>query len=239
MTQTKKKRVRKSKARRRETRTLVIFWVCLLLLLIPVAIMGWLLLSAALDTGSPILGDRYKGDLDPAITKADLEQIESSTKGISGVQNSFVNLATATLRVYADIDDNASVDTAKSTATRIYNAITEVLPQGTYFTQTDTKKMYDLEIHVYTAEDREKANNFVYVIETKTSSMDTPSQQVVSEPLDAQLAQHLRDEMNGVETTQIDQVEQSGEMTLSGETIPEDAEIPADGENTEAGEENN
>lgn len=236
--QVRKKRVRKTKARRREIRTLTIFWICLLLLLIPALIMGWLLLSAALDTGAPIIGDRYKGDLDPAITKTELDSIESATEGISGVQSSFVNLATATLRVYADIDDNATADTAKATATRIYNEITKVLPTGTYFTQSDGKKMYDLEIHVYTADDREKASNFVYVIETKTSSMAEPIQQLVSEPLDASLAQRLRDEMNGVETTTVDEVE-SGEISLSGETIPEDAEIPEDGENTEDGEGNN
>ena len=68
--------------------------------------------------------------------------------------------------------------------------------------------------------------------------MAEPIQQLVSEPLDASLAQRLRDEMNGVETTTVDEVE-SGEMSLSGETIPEDAEIPEDGENTEGGEGNN
>lgn len=238
MTQLKKKRVRKSKVRRGEIRTLVVFWVCLLLLLIPASFMAWMLISAALDTGSPIIGDRYKGDLDPAITKTDLDSIAANTKNISGVEDSFVNLATATLRVYADIDDNASVDTAKSTATRVYNEVTSVLSPSVYFTQSDGKKMYDLEIHVFTSNDREKASNFVYVIETKTSSMEQPIQQVVSEPLDAALAQRLRDEMNGVET-ELDQIEDEGEISLSGETIPEDAELPEGGEEGgETGENN-
>ena len=93
-------------------------------------------------------------------------------------------------------------------------------------------------VHVYTADDREKASNFVYVIETKTSSMAEPIQQLVSEPLDASLAQRLRDEMNGVET-ELDQIEDEGEISLSGETIPEDAELPEGGEEGgETGENN-
>ena len=235
MTQPKKKRVRKTKVRRREIRTLVIFWICFILLLIPAAFMAWMLISAALDTGSPIIGDRYKGDLEPAITKNDLDTIASNTKNLSGVEDSFINLATATLRVYADIDDNANVDTAKSTATRIFNEVTNVLTPSVYFTQSEGKKMYDLEIHVFTSNDREKASNFVYVIETKTSSMEQPIQQVVSEPLDASLAQRLRDEMNGV-STELDQIDEEGEISLSGETIPEDAEIPEEGQ--EGGENN-
>lgn len=237
MTQPKKKRVRKTKVRRREIRTLVIFWICFILLLIPAAFMAWMLISAALDTGSPIIGDRYKGDLEPAITKNDLDTIASNTKNLSGVEDSFINLATATLRVYADIDDNANVDTAKSTATRIFNEVTNVLTPSVYFTQSEGKKMYDLEVHVFTSNDREKASNFVYVIETKTSSMEQPIQQVVSEPLDASLAQRLRDEMNGV-STELDQIEEEGEISLSGETIPEDAEIPEEGQEGEGGENN-
>ena len=237
MTQPKKKRVRKTKVRRREIRTLVIFWICFILLLIPTAFMAWMLISAALDTGAPIIGDRYKGDLEPAITKNDLDTIASNTKNLSGVEDSFINLATATLRVYADIDDNANVDTAKSTATRIFNEVTNVLTPSVYFTQSDGKKMYDLEIHVFTSNDREKASNFVYVIETKTSSMEQPIQQVVSEPLDASLAQRLRDEMNGV-STELDQIDEEGEISLSGETIPEDAEIPEEGQEGEGGENN-
>lgn len=237
MTQPKKKRVRKTKVRRREIRTLVIFWICFILLLIPAAFMAWMLISAALDTGAPIIGDRYKGDLEPAITKNDLDTIASNTKNLSGVEDSFINLATATLRVYADIDDNANVDTAKSTATRIFNEVTNVLTPSVYFTQSEGKKMYDLEIHVFTSNDREKASNFVYVIETKTSSMEQPIQQVVSEPLDASLAQRLRDEMNGV-STELDQIDEEGEISLSGETIPEDAEIPEEGQEGEGGENN-
>lgn len=192
MTQTKKKK-RKSPQRRKETRIRVIFWICLILLLIPFAVFGWIIVSAWLDTGSPILGDRYTGDLDPAITKTDLDSIKDKVSSISGVEKAEVNLATATLRVYADITDSSGEDSARSTADRIYSSVSDVLSPSVYFTQHDGRKMYDMEIHVYNTSENTDKSSFVYVIETKTSSMETPVVQLVSEPINAELAQQLRD----------------------------------------------
>ncbi|MBP3891514.1 MAG: hypothetical protein J6D29_05005 [Solobacterium sp.] len=215
---TPKKKVKRSVTKKQMRRVRIIFWVCLLLLLIPVLIFGWILLSAALDTGSPILGDRYKDDLDPAITKAELDQIRDNVADLSGVEKSEVHMATATLRVYADISDSASIDTAKSTADRVYQTVTAVLDPSVYFTQTDSKKMYDLEVHVYNKVSEADDDSVVYVVETKTSSMEAPVSQVVSEPIDAELAQQLRDnvENRGKPTPTPDE---SGEMTLTGEEM--------------------
>ena len=215
---TPKKKVKRSVTKKQMRRVRIIFWVCLLLLLIPVLIFGWILLSAALDTGSPILGDRYKDDLDPAITKAELDQIRNNVGDLSGVEKAEVHMATATLRVYADISDSASIDTAKSTADRVYQTVTAVLDPSVYFTQTDSKKMYDLEVHVYNKVSEADDDSVVYVVETKTSSMEAPVSQVVSEPIDAELAQQLRDnvENRGKPTPTPDE---SGEMTLTGEEM--------------------
>jgi hypothetical protein len=169
----------------------VAFWIVLLLFLSPFLVLGYIILSAAMDTGKPIIGNRYDGDHDPAITKSDLERVESGVKSLSGVEKSMVNLATGTLRVYADINDSASAETAESTAGQVYGAVTSVLNEGTYFTQSNGKKMYDLEVHVYN-QDKNTDSNFVYVIATKTSSMDEPIVQLVSEPIDAELAENLR-----------------------------------------------
>ena len=155
-----------------------------------------MIISAALDTGTPILGNRYKNDLDPAITKSELEEIKSATSNISGVQSASVELATATLRVYADIDDDASVESCKTIANEVYRAITSTLDANVYFSQHDGMKMYDLEVHVYNKMPKESNDDsFNYVIETKTSSMDEPIAQVVSEPINAELAQQLRDDV--------------------------------------------
>lgn len=210
---------KKSKrSKKKSRRTAIIFWVCLILILTPFMVLGWILLSAWLDTGSPILGERYEGDLDPAITKNDLDSIRSSVRLIPEVEDVELELATATLRVYADVDDNANAETEKVTASAIYQAVTSVLNADLYFTQTETKKMYDLEIHVYNLAKNRDAEEFAYVIETKTSSMAEPIQNVVSEPIDAALAQQLRDNVEN-RNNPTPTPDESNEITVGGEEI--------------------
>lgn len=171
-----------------------IFWICLILIAAPVGVLGWILLSSMMDTGSPVLGNRYEGDLDPAITKDQMTEIESAVGALEGVEKSSVQMVTATMRVYADVADDWGVDAVKGKADEIYNTVASVLDPAVYFTQADGRKMYDLEIHVYNLADNREDDAFVYVIRNKTSSMSEPISSVVSEPIDAELAQRLRDE---------------------------------------------
>lgn len=184
-----------SKKRLRRARTG--FWIALILFVLPFAVLGWILFSAWMDSGSPVLGNRYENDLDPAITKTELDTILEETSAVSEVESADVQLATGTLRVYADITDSATVDTANSIADQIYTVVTSVLDPSVYFSQHDGEKMYDLEIHVYNYadQDQREEDSFVYVIETKTSSMDAPAKQTMSEPLDAELAEQLRQDV--------------------------------------------
>jgi len=76
------------KSRKKNRRTAIIFWTCLVLILTPFLVLGWILLSAWLDTGSPILGERYDGDLNPAITRSDLDSIASSVRSMPEVTTS-------------------------------------------------------------------------------------------------------------------------------------------------------
>ena len=143
------------------------------------------------------MGNRYDGDLDPAITRSMLEQVESTVKNVPGIEKAFTSMPTATLRVYADIADDANAEAASAKANEIYAAVASVLDPNVYFTQTDTKKMYDLEIHVYNFNKEPETRNYtdivadpkedgyVYVIETKTSGMSEPRLDLVSAPKDA------------------------------------------------------
>lgn len=191
---TGQKKIRKSHHSRR---TIAIFWICLILVLAPIVFLGWILFSAYLDTGTPVLGNRYEGDLDPAITKDDMSTIDEAVLAIEGVEDEFSTLATATLRVYVKVADTATADEATAMANSVYTVVSQTLDPTVYFTQADGMKMYDLEIHVYNLnEDADRtSDSFVYVIETKTSSMSEPSVQTVSEALDAELAQQLRDDV--------------------------------------------
>ena len=177
--------------------TAVVFWICLILILLPVGVLGWILISSSMDTGKPIFGNRYEGDLDPAITEKDMDEVGDAVKAVEGVDDSFVTMTSATLRVYADIADDANADTANAVADQIYAAVSSVLDPSVYFTRTDSMKMYDLEIHVYTIPERTDAEgeNFVYVIDTKTSNMSEPEKQTVSVAKDQAVADQLRQDV--------------------------------------------
>ncbi len=219
------------KSRKKNRRTAIIFWTCLVLILTPFLVLGWILLSAWLDTGSPILGERYDGDLNPAITRSDLDSIASSVRSMPEVESVDVELATATLRVYADVDDNMTAEAERVTADAIYQAVASVLDPSVYFTQTESKKMYDLEIHVYNLSKNRDSEEFAYVIETRTSSMTEPVVNIVSEPIDAALAQQLRDnvENRGKPTPTPDE---TGEITVGGgEEAPAEETPAAEGTN--------
>lgn len=149
MTETRRRVSRKKAKRRSLSVSSIILIFGSLLIITPFIVLGWILLSASLDTGTPILGDRYVGDLDPAISKSDISNVKKSVDGISGVEASSVELATATLRVYVDVEDSYSDTQASDVAKSAYDSVLGVLDVNKYFTQTDSKKMYDLEIHVY------------------------------------------------------------------------------------------
>ena len=197
MKQTNNKANRNIKKSHRSRRTVAVFWIGLILVLAPIVVLGWVLFSSAMDTGSPVFGNRYEGDLDPSITKSDLKTVDEKVAGLDGVQAEFSNLASATLRVYAQISQDATADDATAKAQEIYSTISEVLDPSVYFTQADGKKMYDLEIHVYnmdSSQDR-TSDAFVYVIDTKTSSMTDPECQTVSEARYPELAEQLRQDV--------------------------------------------
>ena len=94
------------------------------------------------------------------------------------------------------------------------------------------KKQYDLEIHVYNLSKNRDSDDFVYVIMTKTSGMDTASTQLVSEPIDAELAQQLRDDVenrNNPKPTADD----DGDMTVGTDEIEATEESTEGSEDTE------
>lgn len=228
MTETRRRVSRKKAKRRSLSVSSIILIFGSLLIITPFIVLGWILLSASLDTGTPILGDRYVGDLDPAISKSDISNVKKSVDGISGVEASSVELATATLRVYVDVEDSYSDTQASDVAKSAYDSVLGVLDVNKYFTQTDSKKMYDLEIHVYNLKKNRDQDNFSYVILTKTSSMSDSKIQVVSTPIDAELAQQLRDDVEA-RNNPTPKTEEKNEEKLVGE----EAETPQETEKTE------
>ena len=185
-----KKKVAKKK--RNLHTTGFIFWICLILIIAPLAILGWILMSSYMDSGTPVLGNRYEGDLDPAITKDQMKEVETAIEALSDIEDYSVQMVTATMRVYVDIPDSWNVDQAKEKSKEVYKTVQSILDTDVYFTQHDGKKMYDLEVHVYNLTENRDSDEFVYVIRNKTSSMPKSRVAVVSEPRDAALAEQLR-----------------------------------------------
>ena len=217
---TKKKVVRKGKKKKIDKASLIIL-VTVIVLGIPAIIVGYELISAQLGTHSPVIGERFDNDLNPKIDKDQLESVKSAVSSIDGVDNATVECATSTLRIYLDCSDSSDDATIKDAVNQAYGKVTSTLDVGTYFTLQGETKMYDIEIHAYNNIDYSKegsSNQYIYYILNKSSSMEEPYVQLVSQPLNPELAQSLREDDLPEEGSD------EGDMTVGG---ADDMEQPA------------
>lgn len=189
------------KTRKKLSKSAIVLIGGIIAISIPLIIFLWIIVSAALNTGKPINGNRFAGDLDPAISKSDLKQVETTVSSIPSVDEVEVVLKTATLRIYVDVADTASVTDVERIAKQSYDKLNENLNVGTYFQSNEGKKMYDLEIHVYNMEKAED-QKFIYYILNKNSKMSEYKLQLVSEPLNPELVKELTAEEKPAETTE-------------------------------------
>ncbi|MDO4701904.1 MAG: hypothetical protein Q4A47_04705 [Erysipelotrichaceae bacterium] len=215
MSQTKK-----SKPKMRRSKVRIFIFVGILIILIPFIILGVILIQASMSTGKPILGDRFKNDLNPAITSEQLKEISTKIKGQSNVDSVDVSLKTATLRVYVDVSDTSSEQQVMDMSKSAYQDVISILDVNTYFTQHDGKEMYDIEIHAYN-QDKNTEENFIYVITNKNSSMEKEHSQVVSKALDPELAQQLRDDVIERENKKKQKATEPTDLEVQGQETEE------------------
>ena len=168
----------------------------LLIIAVPCAAFLYILLSAQAATGTAISGDRFTGDLDPAITETQMANVVTSVETIEGVESAEVILKSATVRVYVDTLDEMTPEVAQGIANQAYEKLTAECDPSVYFTQTASKKMYDIEVHAYNLTENRDSEEFVYVILSKSSSMEAPIARLVSEPLDPELAAQLLEKLD-------------------------------------------
>lgn len=127
-----------------------IVWFTLVIILIPVAIIGYVLLTSLGGQNEPVVGNRFDSkDLNPAISNDQIDQVQNAVSSIGGVESVEVNLKSATLRISIDIADSSSAESCNAIAQEAYNQVVAILPAETYFTNTEEAKMYDLEIDAY------------------------------------------------------------------------------------------
>lgn len=194
------KKEKQVKGKKKLSKGALVLIISLIIILIPCLIFGGILISAALESGKPVDGNRFKGDLNPAITSSNTSNIEKDVEALSGVEKCDIELTSAQYRVNVDTVDTLTDKQIEDLCVDIYNIVNKELPMATYFTASSSEKMYDLAVNVYNKIDDDN----IYYILTKNSKMDTYSVQRVSSAVDEELASDLRGENDIEEPTEKD-----------------------------------
>ena len=194
------KKEKQVKGKKKLSKGALVLIISLIIILIPCLIFGGILISATLESGKPVDGNRFKGDLNPAITSSNTSNIKNSIEALSGVEKCDIELTSAQYRVNVDTVDTLTDKQIEDLCVDIYNIVNKELPMATYFTASSSEKMYDLAVNVYNKID----DNNIYYILTKNSKMDIYSVQCVSSAVDEELASDLRGENDIEEPTEKD-----------------------------------
>ena len=194
------KKEKQVKGKKKLSKGALVLIISLIIILIPCLIFGGILISAALESGKPVDGNRFKGDLNPAITSSNTSSIKNSIEALSGVERCDIELTSAQYRVNVDTVDTLTDKQIEDLCVDIYNIVNKELPMATYFTASSSEKMYDLAVNVYNKIDDDN----IYYILTKNSKMDTYSVKCVSSAVDEELASDLRGENDIEEPTEKD-----------------------------------
>ena len=179
-----------------------LLWIGFTVAAIPCILVVYILFSALIDTGKPIFGDRYENDLDPKITQSQKNAIEYNIKTIEDVENLTLSLISSTLRITIDMTDTLNVEDAKSIGLQAADAIKEVLPYETYFTQYGNKKMYDFEITVVDQRPSNGVTPAIQVVVYKNGVMPTVGTQVLSESVNPEYVKQLEVDRKAKEEAQ-------------------------------------
>lgn len=193
--------------------------ICLLIILIPIVVFVVILYKARQETHTPILGNRLEGQLNPAITDSDKERVVSAISALEGVESVEFNAIVSTARITVNTADDLTQDQMQELSASVYAAVTEILPVETYFTNSDSQEMYDLEITLYNNLDYEyQGDPALCIIEVVKNGMaESASTQVLTTPRNASAAAQA---LKNVEERN---AEESGETDDSGETTEEEA----------------
>lgn len=168
-----------------------VLWTGIIIILIPLVVLAYILISSIEKTGEPVIGNRFDDELDPAITSEQVTKVKELLN-FEQVENVEVNLKAATLRITMNVKDDTSEESIKNILNESYNKVNETLPVETYFTNKENVKMYDLEIHVYNViPDETTTISQIHYVRTKTGGAETYTDNVDSRAKDENLANTL------------------------------------------------
>lgn len=171
----------------------IVFALGIAFVLIPSLVIGVILLQSSLQTGSVITGNRFNNDLQPEITKDLMGLTEEAINSVPNVTLTEINLKSATLRITVTIPTGLDKDDRLDLVQSVMDKINGVIPFTDYFTATDTKKMYDLEVN-FIDQVGDTRTTFIQVV--KNANMETFSVQDLLVPVNPTLAQELIDKLN-------------------------------------------
>ena len=166
----------------------IVFALGILFILIPTTVIGVILLQSSMQTGNVIAGNRFTNDLNPAITE-DLQNLgKEAMQSVSGVEVVEMNLKAATLRLTVTLPSGKDEANYMSLIESSLSKLNEAIPFDTYFNDTDSMKMYDLEVNYVDALDNTKS---IYYQVIKNANMETWRVQNLLVPVNPELAAEL------------------------------------------------
>ena len=153
----------KIKQKKKLSKSGLILIIGITIIAIPCLVFAGILGISALQTGSPREGSRFDDDLVNEITSSDCNDIEDDLSRISNVENVVVKVSEGQLKVFIDTTDSLSEADVDSIVSDAYSKVTSKLPVATYFTKTDSAKMYDLQINVYTTAEESSSRQYKFL----------------------------------------------------------------------------
>ena len=121
------------------------------------------------------------------------------------------------MRIELDVRDDMKSEEMNDLVLQAYEAVNEILPVETYFTQQEDYKQYDLEIYAY---DDMKLDEFRLILINKNSKMDTYLVQTLSDPKNEEIAAELKElrEQQIIEREEEERAKAEGENAEGEET---------------------
>lgn len=188
-----KKRVSKPKKQKvKQGHKLV--WLTLLIVLVPIALVGYVLMTSAKESDQPVEGNRFSiSDLNPRIQESQMAAIQNDLMSIGGIEGATYDLKSATLRVHLNMVDHADYESLKAAALQAYDIVNNYLPIDTYFTNSADGKNYDLEIdsYNYIVDDQHPIEGW-RVVKVSKSGAGQQVVDILTQPKNAELSQSVK-----------------------------------------------
>ena len=187
----KTKKQKKAPSNKGGKYSLLIIFVMVVLIAIPSFLVGSIIYDSYMKTGVPTVGQRFENDLVNKITEDNLKQLESSLGTVDNVESVSVELQSATLKVYVNVEDSFEKEGYPDLTKQVYDQLATILSIEKYFTSNGNVKNYDLEITVFQNSSKLSKETGPYFVLLKNAPMPEPKVYNYGDPLNPELVKNL------------------------------------------------